>query len=359
MALLPTRPVNLPLLDLGRFVAALLVAFFHVGITVTHFTGKIPFDGVFRAGHSGVAYFFVLSGFIILYVHRGDLGRPDRLRPFALKRVIRLVPVLWVTMIGWGAIRLYLPGGTLGALDPRMILYDCLLLPHRTEGVIGAVWTLRREVIFYLLFAIAIVNRRFGIGLLVAWQAAILLNLLHPFFTWGPEPEMLMGVHNLGFGVGLLLGLFLPARPLPRPALFIAAGVLLYAAVMMMEWRLGNPSHLDLIPLDLATDALLYFGASAIIVAGMVSLDVRAGREKTVTSALLGGSSYALYLTHGPITSVAIRLLEPLWPKVSAEVLALLLVAIAIIGGLATNLLFEKPIAAFLRSRSLRVDARS
>ncbi len=353
MASTPPRPANLPSLDLGRFVAALLVAFFHVGITVFHFVGTVPFAGFFRGGHSGVAYFFVLSGFIILYVHRRDLGERQKLGDFARKRVIRIVPVLWATMIGWGLIRLQLPGGTAGRLDPMMILYDSFLIPHPAgDGVIGAIWTLRRELVFYLLFAVAILNRRTGIALLILWQAAIILNLAFPFFHMPPEPEMLLGVHNLGFGIGLLLAATLPRRPLPAPGVMMGIGILLYAAVMLVEWHLGNPSHLELKPMSETVNAIAYLGASALIVAGMVSHDVRRQAERSPASSLLGDSSYALYLTHGPVSSIAIRLLQPLWPWLRSDMLTILLVIISVLFAIMVNRMFERPVARALRSWS-------
>ncbi len=353
MASTPPRPANLPSLDLGRFVAALLVAFFHISITVSHFVGAIPFSGIFRGGHSGVAYFFVLSGFIILYVHRRDLGERDRIGTFARKRVIRIVPVLWATMIGWGLIRLQVPGGTVGALDPMMILYDSFLIPHPSgDGVIGAIWTLRRELIFYLLFAVAILDRRTGIALLILWQAAIILNLVVPFFHVPPEPDMLLGVHNLGFGIGLLLAFIVPFRPLRHPLAAIAIGILLYAAVMFAEWHLGNPSHLEQKPMGETLNALAYLAASALIVAGMVSHDIWRQAQRSPTTSLLGDCSYALYLTHGPVSSIAIRLLQPLWPWLRADLLAILLVAISVAVAILINRAFERPVARALRAWS-------
>lgn len=355
MASTPPRPANLPSLDLGRFVAALLVAFFHISITIHHLVGDVPFSGFFRGGHSGVAYFFVLSGFIILYVHRRDLDDRQRLGNFARKRIIRIVPVLWATMIGWGLIRLRLPGGTAGALDPMMILYDSFLIPHPAgEGVIGAIWTLRREVIFYLLFAVAILNRRTGIALLILWQLAILVNLAVPFFHMPPEPDMLLGVHNLGFGIGLLIAALLPTRPLPWPSLAIGGGVLFYFAIMLAEWWLGNPSHLEQKPMSETLNTFAYLFASALIVAGMVSHDIRRQARRSPISSLLGDCSYALYLTHGPVSSIAIRLFQPLWPWLRADLLALLLVAISVAFAIIVNRWFERPITAALRSWSLK-----
>lgn len=344
-----TTVPQLPSLDLGRFVAALLVALFHMGITVDHFRGQSPIDGLYRGGHAGVNYFFVLSGFIIMHVHRADLGRPRRLAAFARKRVIRIVPLLWFTMIGWGLVRLFLPGGTGGALRPSSIVLDCLLLPHDGESVIGAIWTLRREVVFYLLFAVMIVDRRAGLAALLAWQGAIVANTVHPFFFWGPEPEMVLGVQNLGFGAGMALAMLVRRHALPAPRLLIAVGAGVFAATMIAEWLYGDPARPEDIGLPVTADALLYLAGSTLVVAGMAAADLARPRPRGRMTAILGDSSYALYLTQGPVGSIAIRLFRPLWPVLSAEALLLLLTITVILAAIAINRWIERPIVRWLR----------
>ena len=93
------RPAPRPRLDslqVFRGVAALLVVLHHAGtFSVGHFGA--PFLGnALDWGASGVDFFFVLSGFIIYFIHRPDLGRPERLRGFALKRLVRVYPIYWV-----------------------------------------------------------------------------------------------------------------------------------------------------------------------------------------------------------------------------------------------------------------------
>ncbi len=60
-------------LEMLRALAALSVVFFHTQMIFTGRTGIVPFGGRFGAGSRGVDLFFVLSGFIIAYVHAGDL----------------------------------------------------------------------------------------------------------------------------------------------------------------------------------------------------------------------------------------------------------------------------------------------
>jgi exopolysaccharide production protein ExoZ len=84
----PAQPVPFPAggrarlegVEAARGVAALLVVLYHAAL---HVEGDVPGSAVLwglpHFGHAGVDFFFVLSGFIISFVHRRDLGRPDRL----------------------------------------------------------------------------------------------------------------------------------------------------------------------------------------------------------------------------------------------------------------------------------------
>jgi len=55
---------------------------------------------VAQFGHAGVDFFFVLSGFIIFFVHGKDIGKPSRLPHYVWRRFIRIYPVYWaVTLI--------------------------------------------------------------------------------------------------------------------------------------------------------------------------------------------------------------------------------------------------------------------
>src|SRR4051794_40346773 len=95
-------------LEMLRAVAALLVVFFHTEFIFGSRTPTTPFGGMFAAGFRGVDLFFVLSGFIITYVHRTDVGRPWRLANYAFNRLARIYPAVWITTLLAGS--LYMAG---------------------------------------------------------------------------------------------------------------------------------------------------------------------------------------------------------------------------------------------------------
>ena len=91
-------PERLPWIDACRGIAATAVVLYH---TARHFDKNYALPalkGVFQFGHAGVDLFFVLSGFIILFVHFDDIGRPQRIQRYVERRLTRVLPAYWVAV---------------------------------------------------------------------------------------------------------------------------------------------------------------------------------------------------------------------------------------------------------------------
>ncbi|HBX93889.1 MAG TPA: hypothetical protein DEG79_13690, partial [Hyphomonas sp.] len=126
------RLPHLTSLQGGRAIAALMVVFYHLNIFILPKrlyaeTGE-ALHPVANMGYSGVEFFFALSGFLMLYIHRRDFGAPQKAYSYAIKRVSRIYPAYWLVLIpmvlagalipavGLG----YMPG--LGQLLPNLFL---------------------------------------------------------------------------------------------------------------------------------------------------------------------------------------------------------------------------------------------
>lgn len=83
-------------LQVGRGVAAFMVLLFHSQVFMRVVHPESGFARMFGFGRTGVDFFFVLSGFLMVYVHRRDFGAPSRLGVYAYKRLTRIYPVYWV-----------------------------------------------------------------------------------------------------------------------------------------------------------------------------------------------------------------------------------------------------------------------
>jgi len=80
-------------LQVYRGIAALLGVMFHLNEMSAQRLNQVTFFNLFQAGWSGVGYFFVWSGLIVVYVHRSAIGKKDQLKSFLVKRAVRIYPI--------------------------------------------------------------------------------------------------------------------------------------------------------------------------------------------------------------------------------------------------------------------------
>jgi exopolysaccharide production protein ExoZ len=129
--------------------------------------------GDWHADFSGVAIFFVISGFIMCFITREDADG------FLTKRFVRIVPMYWLCTLAlivygyrFGLFRLstWTTNTTLATDLPRSLLF----LPSENTPLLGVGWTLNFEIYFYLVFGLArAVNRRFAPVISAAFICAV------------------------------------------------------------------------------------------------------------------------------------------------------------------------------------------
>jgi len=338
--LAPERP-RLLTLEAARFVAALSVVLFHYTEVVVHFRNKLVFGDAFRAGHSGVPFFFVLSGFIIYHTHRTEIGSGAGAGRFLLKRFIRLFPAFWgVSLVMLAAFLLVPSLAEQRVLTPAGLAADFLLLPH-SDAVLAISWTLRHEIIFYLLFALALWFGRPAFWLIGGWLAISLLGAAanldrDALGSWSVIGSSL----NLGFGLGMIIAATMDRPAIISPKLAVAAGLGLYAALAGVEWRLGHGVPHEVVVLGMA-GSIGYLLAAAILIYGLVRYETEQRPPVPSLFGSLGGASYLLYLIHQPLGSVALRALRPL-RTVSPELAFIVLVSAAVALALIVHLTLEQ-----------------
>ena len=342
---------KLPSLDGARFIAALLVTAFHATFTVAKFSGEVPFAGAFRGGHAGVEYFFVLSGFIIFYAHQQDFSKPGTIWLYARKRAARILPMLWLILISWSLLRHTLQGQTTNSpTSLSTLILDMFLVPHEGSLTLGVTWTLQRELVFYVIFLVALLNRRIGLATLFAWQLLVLILGATKSLN-SPIEIAVFDIHNLGFGIGLLIALFSKNIRGLDLKLFLVIGLCAFAFLMFLEFKLGGPLDPDFRPLGHRLSPVLYSTAAAFCLMGLLSIDMNGvGREYKLIS-VLGGSSYVLYLVHGPVGSVVIRLTSKMHFPPNLSFLALIVMPVFV--AIVLHLWIEKPILKALRPRNI------
>jgi peptidoglycan/LPS O-acetylase OafA/YrhL len=284
----------------ARGIAALLVVFYHSArmISLPQYAGYIPFGNVLNFGHAGVDFFFVLSGFIIYYVHQGDIGSPRGLPRYLWRRITRIYPVYWVVTAMVLALQLFSP--TPDPWDPGHVVKSLLLIPEGRDPVLGVAWTLTHEMLFYLVFAVAILNRRIGVLVFAAWAGLVVVQLLDPI----PPGflRFLAAPYHLQFFMGIAAAHLTKHANIPMPRLVAMAGTLAFFTVAMAE-------NAGLFVWAGPLSQILYGLSAMLIVLGLAVAELRGEFKVGAAGAFLGAASYSIYLIHTVVIGPAARIL--------------------------------------------------
>lgn len=343
------RHAKLHGVEAARGVAALLVVLVHATnmLAPAKYLGAVPLAGVFKFGHAGVDFFFVLSGFIIYFIHGHELGDRSRWLPYWRKRLIRIYPVYWIVLLGYGAILAVSPTRDMTERMPAVIVSAITLYPHELGPILGVAWTLSHEMLFYGLFGLMFLNRRLGATVLAVWAGLVVVNLLQPFgdHFWR---HFVFRIFNIHFFLGMLVAHAVRHWPLRSPAAFLVGGVALFFGAGLRE-SLGAPVPVEWAPLHLA-----YGLGSAAAVYGLVGLE-QSGRLKVPRLAVaLGAASYSVYLLH----TIVIMLFQQVLLRITPAVLAwptfafVLTVLVAVAASMCFSRVIEQPLLRFLNRRS-------
>lgn len=297
----PPKP-QFTAIQVFRGLAALWVTALHLNV-IARTELELQFGGqFFLAGEYGVPFFFVLSGFIITWVHRGDFARQGALLPFAAKRIFRIYPLVWVVLASKVAV--YLATGIgIGAdkWNPSTVVSSFLLLPSDLY-VIDVIWTLAFEVMFYTVFVIALsLPIRWAAGMAVGWAGVILWQAQMPSPTVGSLSGMLMHPLCLLFLAGCGVAALIGWRPGSWMRWLLVPGGLLLAAGVTFYHELDTWSQLNGCLFHVVTFSCLLLGAVAHERARIVPWP-RVLR-------LFGDASYSIYLIHTSFQVLAVRLL--------------------------------------------------
>ena len=307
-----------------RGLAALAVAAMHTGWTRT------------GLGAAGVDVFFVISGFIMVFVSRREVTPAAFLRA----RILRVVPLYWLVTAVAIAVR--------QDADPARIVTSFLFWPHagfdgRDYPVVIQGWTLNYEAFFYAVFALALLARakletsRRLVILTVALGSLVALGIiLRPADI---VAATYTGPLLLEFLAGAWLCRVWQRGLLPQgrvAAAMLAVGVLAFAAQVRMEpgtWR------------------IITWGLPALlVVSGSLGLETGGSLPRLPGLLALGDASYALYLTH-------LLVQRPLLPALHDQP-TLIALPVVIVSCIVTALLVyrfvERPLHGWTRRGAVR-----
>jgi exopolysaccharide production protein ExoZ len=111
-----------------RAIAAYLVVGHHIIFTLRDYFGAHHLVPDLKFGSSGVPIFFVISGYIMMFV---AAGKPQSPLEFAWHRIVRIVPTYWlltaVAIVGINVVGLQIFG--LRSVDSRAIFTSLFFYP--------------------------------------------------------------------------------------------------------------------------------------------------------------------------------------------------------------------------------------
>lgn len=318
-----------------------MVVFYHVARHMQKDLGYLPLGSCSQFGHSGVDLFFVLSGFIIFFVHRSDVGNSARLSTFIERRFTRIYPLYWFSLIF--GLALLAASSTQKIPSAFAFLYVATLMPN--SGEVGIAWTLQHETLFYFLVAFSIVNRKIGKAVLLSWLAIIVTAwiLVLPVGESAFLQRLTSGF-NIEFFFGMFAAFAVVERKVRSPKSVLALGCACFGLTAYLE----NLALLD----GYTNNAHVAYGLSAmLIVMGAATAEMHGSLTVPAALVRLGKASYSIYLFHLPSIGIAYKLSEVsrLYSVFPVWLVYFLIVLAGVAAGMVVSTLFEHRLIDFTR----------
>lgn len=343
-------------LQIIRATAMILVLFIHTDYFFTQiFNTKFLFGLFYPGGDGGVDMFFVLSGFIIYFVHSKDINKKQNAFTYFTKRFIRIYPVYWIVTLLILHLHFLLPQyGSGNETNFLTIIRSLLLAPSTQAPIIHAAWTLVYEVIFYISFGFLIYSGfkklKHFIYLLIILTS---FGWIYSFINIQKFQESFLYIffsyHNFEFLLGCFGAYLVLKRELRIARQLLIFGIVIFFSMVLLEFQHGEPIYpLRLIGYGLSSFFIITSLSSLEIYKRLKDLDGRFYKLLLI----LGNASFSIYLTHQVLISGIGRILSSkLGFLVNLQIIIFITLALTTCFGIYFYLFIEKPIIRYLRKK--------
>ncbi len=316
-----------------RAIAAMMVVFFHI---LAKLESSSLHDNFFYVGAAGVDLFFVISGYIMVYITEKKETSPSY---FILSRFERIYPIyLLFTLI---ALCIYIINPSLiNSSGETSIVMSFFYIPLENKLMLVQVgWTLIYEMFFYVLFFISmIINYKNRITI------CILIIIAFNIIFYNSKNYQLNFLSNqiiIEFALGMLSYFIVKVIKNKYISLFF-----IFFGISFLI--INNKYNVDRL-VDYGIPMLSLF-------LGVVSIDVnkKNSNYNFKVLKLIGDSSYSIYLIHLFTIGVSLLILKNITFNIYFFILFSFLLSVC--SGIIFHIIVEKRIINFFRKVNKKLN---
>ena len=304
-----------------RGIAALIVTIFHL----KELARKDPpfnhvLDFFFNNGPAGVNLFFIISGFIMVYITRRSSYSVKDISNFLIKRLIRI----WPTYLIITLLYVFLVWGRNFYSQMDSIVNSLLFIPLTSTdapfygySILPVGWSLNYEIYFYLLIAVSMIflKYRWTVFFIIIFVTLIAIPLYFGSFTLNAENEYNYGNRYLNlitnpimwnFVYGIIIGrLFLNKRHFNFLSGIFSIPWIFYSALAFSVWQYLSGFFGGAGPLQWGLGSSILFMA-------FVFYKSKIPQLFPASLIHLGNMSFSIYLLHLPVQRIIERIFNVL-----------------------------------------------
>lgn len=322
-----TKTGYIQFIETLRAFAALAVLLFHF---ISYYNGEAflieneEIRSVSSFGAQGVELFYIISGFVIVYSLSRNNYRLSNYGKYLLKRILRIIPVYWLTIIAIQGI-LFLIG---------IIVWKTTILPDVGQLLVNA---------FFIVDLVDAewINPVFA-TLAVEMQFYVLIGLIFPLLS--KKNTIKYSV----FLIWLLLGYFTrDYYTVFMNAPFFISGILFYEMYKNKEALLPK-----IFVLGIAVLLSIVYPWDDLFILAIAVFCFFWARPSFGWSNWLGNFSYSIYLTHGMTGGWVLYFLSTGSLSINPWIMILLAIVVSIIGAYIFYRIIEVPAIRWSRKIS-------
>ena len=312
-----------------RAVAAILVVFLHTILAAQSYHFSVPFlEDRNQWYGTGVDIFFIISGFIIVYIQNNKETSP---KSFLLERIQRIVPLYWLLTISFSLLLFLFPQMFREIkFSISLLLKSLFFINFLSENypLLYVGWTLEYEMLFYIIFSFSLLLKSKFNPLLICTIIFLVLIYL------GMDSIILEFLY--GMGIAYLYN----HVSVKFKNIYLYTLLLLGCVSLIMNWDTNLPRFL-----------LWGLPSLAIFIAFLYLPPIK---NKSIIT--IGNSSYAIYLVQ--IFSI------PLFYKILSKFSIMtnyyinfsficVCILFTIVSGIVIHYIIEKPMLKVIRAKKV------